>query len=216
MKVNWLDHLINFISVILGVTIAFLINSRAEQKALKAEKQYFIQAIADEVEDDLKNYQEYQIPNNDRQIQYLDSVRVLLSQPENSAKLLNHFRQAFLVNNYAPVNATYKSMQSSGKLDLIADFSLRSKLQTYATLSSEAEFRGKGQLDFYMQQLIPWYLANSDQASYYVDTDTKSQLMLLLDMYTGFVANKSAMYRDLATYGESLLADLRQYQATLD
>jgi len=60
--VNWKDHFINFISVILGVTLAFLINSIASSYKQQQEMKLIVLSILEEIQEDIAAYEEYQIP----------------------------------------------------------------------------------------------------------------------------------------------------------
>jgi len=137
--VNWKDHFINFISVILGVTLAFLINSIASSYKQQQEMKLIVLSILEEIQEDIAAYEEYQIPYNKLIIEDIEKTLALIEENGNKDSLQFHFSKAMDVNNYSPSNVTFNSMISSGKLDLLGNFYLRKNLYNYSLSAEEAK-----------------------------------------------------------------------------
>jgi hypothetical protein len=73
-KINWLNHFFNFLAVILGVYLAFYINERAKMNEDKKEAILLMTSLVDDLEQDIKIYQEYQIPVNTQIQQNVENV----------------------------------------------------------------------------------------------------------------------------------------------
>ena len=203
-KINWADHILNFVAVIVGVSLAFFVNDNSEQKKRKEEYDEAIRSFLEEFEADRSNYVEYQIPSNRNQVDDISDVLLLILNGESDS-LAEKFQLAININNYFPSGVTFNSLVSSGKLDLIDDFQLRKELSNYhKVLSEEARMRGELQVEFYMNQLMPWLLKNADFTNPSIESLQNKNLVNTLIIYQSLVANKVDHYEYLASRIDSL------------
>ncbi|MEM9897192.1 MAG: hypothetical protein AAF789_12565, partial [Bacteroidota bacterium] len=101
-RIQWLDHLINFISVILGVTLAFLFNDLSQTAKEKAALKYYLVAMLAEIEDDIYTYEDFQIPDNQAQVEALQNLVAALSNNTNKDSLDYYVSESFGLNSYFP------------------------------------------------------------------------------------------------------------------
>ncbi len=194
-NINWADHLFNFLAVILGVSLAFFVNDNAETKKRQEEYNQVIDSFLEEFRSDLDTYEEYQIPDNKNQLRVISDVLKLINTGQSDS-LVEKFSKAISINNYFPSSVTFSSLQSTGKLDLIEDFELRKELSNYHTvLAEEARIRGQIQVDFYMNQLMPWIIKNTDFSNPSVEPLQDPELKNLLIIYQSFILNKVTHYQ---------------------
>jgi C4-dicarboxylate-specific signal transduction histidine kinase len=129
-KYNWSNHIFNFIAVILGVYLAFYINERAKINQDRNESLTLMNSLVGDLSEDIRRYEEYQIPVN---IQHQQNVESLLESllTDSLDHIGNQLSAILGVENYAPTSSTYNSMKSSGKLRLIEDLALQKMLTDY-------------------------------------------------------------------------------------
>ncbi len=207
-QVNWFDHLFNVISVIIGVSLAFWVNDSAARNKKESDLNSLVKSFMDELESDSITYVNYQIPSNLEQISAIEKVLGFLAT-EDYDSLEVYFESAIGLNNYHPTATTFNSLASSGKLDLIEDFSLKQAINAYHTVAvKEAEWRGKFQVDFYINELLPWLMYHMDLQEPHFDEVDKTQLSNLLLVYSGIIANKIDQYKYISVRSGELKVQL--------
>lgn len=205
-RINWSDHLLNFLAVILGVSLAFFVNASSERKKQAVEYDEVINSFLEEFESDKDIFTDFQIPDNEGQVNTIAEILQML-QTDEIDSLSQKFPRAIGFNNYHPSNVTFNSLASSGKLDLIKDYALRKQLSVYHTiLVKEAENRGKIQVEFYMNHLLPWLLKNTDFTKPDIEAIRDTELVNMLIIYEKLIVNKLRQYELLV----SEISDLEQ------
>lgn len=204
-SINWSDHILNFVAVILGVSLAFYVSKRSEQNKEEEEVNQIVTSLIEELADDRENFTDYQIPFQKEQSGIISDVLNQLMTGELDS-LNKKVEAAINVNNYQPNDLTFKSITASGKLDLIKDFEIRKTISNYyEVLAVECSHRNKAQTDFFMDKLIPWIISNTSLV------DSNSQVLVnnrefinLLIFYKGFIDNKLRHYEVLVRESEAL------------
>ncbi len=208
--INWTDHFFNFLAVILGVLLAFQIGSWSETKKSDNERIEIIQSFIKELEEDQTNFSGYQIPLNEKQSATIGSLleNILTNQLDS---VENQLGVTLEVQNVNPVSTTYNSVISSGKLGLIGDFEIKKRLSGYYDgLALEAIKTGELQVDFFLQELLPWIMQNVNLVQ--MDTQSlggNSELTNRLIIYRSLVDNKTEKYRHIDEAAKALSEDLK-------
>ena len=161
-KQNWLNHLFNFLAVILGVYLAFYINERAQINQDQNESIMLMNSLLADLSKDIKAYEEYQIPVNK---QYQQNVERLLSSlmTNDMDEIGEKISDVLGVENFTPSTSTYSSIKASGKLGLINDLELQKMLTDYYEgLAVESIRKGEYQVDFFTGELMTWLTTNVD------------------------------------------------------
>lgn len=204
-KYNWLNHLLNFIAVILGVYLAFYVNERAKLSAEKKERTLLLQAMINDLSADVKTYDNYQIPINVQYNEKIDSLLLSLS----TAKLgvnSSHLAGIFQVENYVPNTSTYNSIKSSGQIKLIEDLELQKQLSDYYDgLVLECISKNEIQVDYFMKEVVKWLTLNADLMDMQVLKG--SNLVVLrntLLIYQSLVAQKIMNYEEIVEESKAL------------
>lgn len=161
-KYNWLNHIFNFLAVILGVYLAFYINERAKINQDRNESLIWMKSLVNDLSEDITKYEEYEIPVNSQHQQNIENL--LNALMTDSLKGIEEQLATILqVENYAPTSSTYSSMKSSGKLSLIEDLGLQKKLSDYYEgLVQETIRKGEFQVDYFTNELLTWLTNNVD------------------------------------------------------
>lgn len=208
-NINWPEAILNFIAVILGVFLAFQIESSAADAREEKELEEIIQSFVKELENDHRNYVDYQIPSNEAISASIDTLLILIKSGEEGGQL----NLPLDLNNYSPVSSTYSSVVSSGKFSLIKDLQIKKGITNYyESLSSEAEQRGQVQVEYFLKEIIPWLVANTDllnvELEDFLEDDEFANLLLI---YKGLIDNKISQYELVAAEADTLAAILRKF-----
>lgn len=159
---NWPNHLLNFLTVIVGVYLAFYIGERAKVSEGKKEGLLLMKSIVNDLSVDIKVYEDYQIPINIKCQENIDSLLSLLST-DKIVEINNQLPAVFQLENYSPTASTYNSMKFSGKIKLIDDLALQKKLnEFYDGIALECVEKNEMQAEFFMNELMKWLTFNAD------------------------------------------------------
>lgn len=205
IKYHWLNHLFNFLAVILGVYLAFYINEAANSKQERRESVYLMNALLSDLSEDIQVYESYQIPANKQQQASLQQALEIL-MTDQTAELDAHLTAVLQLENYAPTTSTYSAMRSSGKLGYIQDLSLQRELNSfYEGLAQESVRKGEAQADYLLQDLLSWLTTNLDLIDLKVlQKDALIVLRNKLLIYDSLLDQKVKAYEEVVESSEAL------------
>lgn len=159
---NWANHIFNFIAVILGVYLAFLINEKATHNKERKDRHILMNSLVIDLVEDIKTYENYQIPQNTQQQQQIGKLLELLVK-EDLENIGNEMSSVFQVENFTPTTSTYNSIKSTNNLRLIEDLALQKKLSNYYEgVAIESMKKGEFQVEYFKSELLPWLTNNID------------------------------------------------------
>lgn len=207
---NWLNHVFNFLGVILGVYLAFYINEKAQINQDRKESLLLMASLVNDLAEDIRIYETYQIPANVQHQQNIgDLLQSLLTDSIERAE--GQLAVIFQIENFAPTTSTYSSMKSAGKLRLIEDLALRKKLADYYEgLAVESVRKGEFQVDFFSNELMTWLTNNADLLEMaIVNKDEVIVLRNKLIIYESLIAQKVKSY-------EMLVEDSKQLKLRIE
>jgi len=170
-------------------------NERAKINQDRKESTVLMRSLVNDLSEDIRRYEEYQIPVN---VEYQQAVENLLNTLINDSLKESDERLAVIlgIENYAPTTSTYSSMKSSGKLGLIEDLHLQKMLTDYYEgVAIESEKKGEYQVDFFTNELLTWYTSNVDMLE--MRLLNKDELIVLrnkLLIYTSLIDQKVKSY----------------------
>lgn len=206
-RIHWPDQIFNFIGIITGVSLAFVINNASSNAEREEELQQIVRSLIDELEFDINVYEKYQIKNNNDQSLLIDSIMLQLDR--GNLKSIADLKRAFNSTSYTPQSVTFNSISSSGKLDLIKDFELRKIIVMYhQILVTEGRFQGRRQIDFFNEYILPFAIDETDMVSPEVDKLPLRRLKNLLYMYKSIIDNKVEQYRNITAKAKELKSSL--------
>lgn len=214
-NINWIDHLINFISVILGVSIAFYASNWSEGRKNRNESIRIVESLIQELERDIRIYEKFQLDYNRKQAANLNkAIEDIRNNKLDSLPYL--IRGGIGYNNYAPPSVTFNSIISSGKLGLIEDYKLQIQISTfYEAITKEARFRGNNQVEFYKEQFMPLIIESTDLLNPKVEDINLTQLTNMLLLYQNMIRSKVNKYEEVVTSGKTLIESLTTYKENL-
>lgn len=192
-KINWPDQILNFIGVIIGVSLAFLINNTADSRQEKEQFKIIVKSFIVEMEDEINSFESFAIPTNKRQSNQIDSLIMLIEKKEYGN--LKKFGDVIGFRNYAPSSTTFKSIGSTGKINLIKDFELRKEIIDYYTLyASETNFKNDRQIEYHSKFLLPFILKHVDITKPNIDEIPFDELKNIMAFYRIVINEKIDSY----------------------
>lgn len=210
-NINWIDHLINFVSVILGVSLAFYVSNWSDENKDKEESKKIVASLISELDLDIGIYEDFQISYNQKQAENIG--RAIAYIQTNELDSLPYLLQNGIgFQNYSPRRVTFNSITSSGKLNLIEDYELQMQISTfYDALVAEAQLRGEHQVRFYNEQFMPMMIETTDLTNPKLDAvdliKTKNSLLL----YQRIIEWKVEQYEEILKRGKTLRNSLHAY-----
>lgn len=214
-NINWIDHLLNFVSVILGVSMAFYVSNWSEDRKNRNESIRIVESLIQELELNIRVYEKFQLAYNWEQADHLN--KAILDIRNNQLDSLPFLTRGGIgYNNYAPQSVTFNSITSSGKFGLIEDYELQIRISAFYEISAkEAKFRGDTQVEFYKEQFLPMIIESTDLMDPKVEDIQLKQLTNMLLLYQNMIKSKIANYKEVVTSGKTLIESLNTYKENL-
>ena len=208
-KINWLNHIFNFLAVILGVYLAFVVNERAKVNQDRSESAVLMTSLVSDLEKDIQVYEEYQIPENTLFIQNVEELLTLISSGETRG-IEEQIATLLQVDNYTPTESTYSSMKLSGKLRLIEDLDLRKSLtRHYDGLVVESRMKGSYQVDYYTNEILSWLTDHVDLKTMTLrSVDDLTTFTNKLIIYGSLIEQKVESYKMIVEDSKSLKEEI--------
>jgi hypothetical protein len=212
MKKNysWLNHVFNFLAVILGVYLAFFMNERAKMNQDLEESMTLMRSLVNDLSEDIRIYENHQIPVNKAHHQDVERlIGVLMAGDTGDISAL--LPEIMRVENFAPTTSTYSSMKASGKISLINDLSIQKKLsEYYDSIVIESIRKGEYQVDYFTDELVSWLINNVDLAEMrLLSTD---ELIILRNK---LIIYQSLIYQKIDSY-EQVVSDSRELKQAIE
>lgn len=129
-KIQWKNQVVNLVAIIIGVYIAFYLTERSSSANERKQVQAFLSSMADDLNEDIKSL----TSSTDTLKFYVKASQALAHSvikrqvPGNSDSLSAMINSLYLIVPFIPKDNSYQSLLSSGNLDLVGDFALRSKI----------------------------------------------------------------------------------------
>ncbi len=147
-NINWKTHFIELLVVIIGISIAFSLNSWKEDSKQKALEKKYITSLKSDLEFDLNELN--QIADTSQYYLKMQGglLGVLNTRNYQNDSLFYYVIALYGFQEFVPRDNTYESMKGSGKLEIISDFDLKNEVtiqynQYYKQLKSLDDYHKK-------------------------------------------------------------------------
>ena len=203
--INWKDHLVNLIVVILGITIAFYLEGYGESKTESKLEEKYISNLRKDLENDLELLDTLIVVNE-------NILRSLIRISEGSTgkavseDSVTTYLFSFLYNpRFTPQRTTYESLKSSGSIGLINDFELRTRLiELY-----EQYYRGADQYDQAIEEHIrdflkPYFIHSVD----FENDGTVNSNFMKSSEFRNIIFTYRYLFRDKSTFYKKVKEEL--------
>jgi len=127
-KIQWKNQLVNLVAIIMGVYIAFYLTERGSAANERKQARVFLSSMAEDLKEDIKN-----LTASTDTLRFYVKVSRALARSVLSRKIPNDslgvmINSLYLIVPFIPKDNSYQSLLSSGNLDLVDDFTTRSKI----------------------------------------------------------------------------------------
>ncbi len=137
MKINWKYTIGEIIIVIIGITIAFGLNSWASASKERKTKQNYIESLIKDIDSEIVELRK-DSSAFEKKLRDISAIHYALS---NDSDRLDTLRERFfsLPNpiNFEPNDITYRTMINSGSIHVLSDFELSKALEAHYTWHQE-------------------------------------------------------------------------------
>ena len=159
-KIDWKSKFIDLLLVIVGISLAFKLNTWNESNKANREIQEYILSFNEESLDNkatLNNALEYSLSIK----KDLDSLKlILLAKEYDNPDIKDYTASLMGLSNFIPVTATMENITASGEFGLIKDAELKKGLiDTYSSYKSTIKVDGL-LLEYVDKYLIPYFFEN--------------------------------------------------------
>lgn len=216
-NINWLDHIANLLVVILGISIAFYLESYKEEENNRKQERKYVESLIKDLETDIQHLDTLRSKRNGRisnALIELSNASIGRSKVSDTA-LLNYTLLIQYNPTFVPQRTTYESLKSSGKMDLIGSFEVRSDvIDLY-----EQYYRGTLEYDDVINQHLrdfvkPFYMKNvrfNSGRSVYPDFLTKTEFRNMIFAYRFVFIDKDNAYQKVRDRAEEVKTGLESY-----
>ncbi|WP_436517018.1 DUF6090 family protein [Ekhidna sp. To15] len=215
-KVNWLDHIANLLVVILGISIAFYLESYKEEESNRAQERKYLESLIKDLDTDIE-YLDTLGAFNERISEALVTLsEASLGRPYgNDTALMNYTLTIQYNPPFSPQRTTYESLKASGKMDLIGSFEIRNQVvELY-----EQYYRGTNEYDASLNEHIrdfvkPFYMENvrfTSSQSIGPDFLSKNEFRNVIFAYRHLFLAKDSFYQTVRDRAEEVKNMLEEY-----
>ena len=128
MKINWKDHLVNLLVVILGISIAFFLEQwREDRKDHKLRHEYLNSLISD-IDHDLEELVEAVDTLRKFEHQNKRLTETIITEDFDNDSLFYFVTCILNLTEFIKKDNTYHTLQASGNFTMLGDFEFRNEL----------------------------------------------------------------------------------------
>ncbi|WP_425390958.1 DUF6090 family protein [Ekhidna sp.] len=161
-KINWLDHFANLLVVILGISIAFYLESYKEESNNQRQEKKYLESMVTDLQTDIEALDTLLKVNEELSGALVNLSLASVGRPYGSDSALMYQTLKIQYNPpFTPQRTAYESLKASGKMDLIRDYELRNQIVDLY----EQYYRGTSEYDDALDQHVrdfvkPYYMKN--------------------------------------------------------
>ncbi len=215
-KVNWLDHIANLLVVILGISIAFYLESYKEEEGNRAQERKYLESLIKDLDTDIRALDTLGIFNERISEALVTLSEASLGRPYGSDTALMNYMFSIQYNPpFSPQRTTYESLKASGKMDLIGSFEIRNEIvELY-----EQYYRGTNEYDASLNEHIrdfirPFYVKNirfNSSQSISPDFLSENEFRNMIFGYRYLFIAKDDFYSKVKERAEEVKYELEEY-----
>lgn len=161
-KINWKNHFVELVVVVIGITIAFMLENWQQDNADKELEQKYLNSLKSDLLSDNKLL-DSTVASVEKQISKLrDFITEIKTGTVVKQKAEKIIPQVLISYGFAPKLATYQSITNSGNLNIITDYKLIESLASYYNSYDEISIKEKGLYDYQLKFVLPYVYENVD------------------------------------------------------
>ncbi|MFO7524385.1 MAG: DUF6090 family protein [Ignavibacteriaceae bacterium] len=210
-KIDWKNHFIGLLVVVIGITIAFMLeNWRQEQAASKLEQKYFT-SFKDDLQYDSSRL-DSTITAVQNKIYLLKSVIGEMSSGDiNQARAEEVITDMLSNHSFVPKQATYESVKNSGGMNIISDYEVKEAIVSYYSLNYELRLKEQVFFDYLQEFVLPFVYKNVEFLTGHIVNKSainSFEFKNIVAGYYGLTEQNFQAYKDYKNANEELLKNI--------
>ena len=202
-KIDWLNHSLEFLMVLVGILIAFQLNTCSDRRSKAKLIDNHLSQIKAECQEN-KDRISVSISQIDQQIHHCDSLLTLIKQAKDPVEIRNQSTKLLDLRNVDLKRSAYKVLVASGDIRYLDDYEMKKDIISLYEGFEKVEQINQSHQNLYDRHFYPYMkshfdLVNWDGVRIYSEAEEKVY-------YAREFANTVSTYRFL------LLAKRRIYQ----
>lgn len=211
-KIDWKNHFVGLLVVVIGITIAFMLeNWRQERAASELERKYLVSFKNDLIADS---------QNLDSTITAVQNKIYLLRSvlSEMRAGNVKQVRAEEVItdilrnHSFYPKMATYESVKNSGGMNIISNFEIKEAIVSYYSLNEELRLKEQVFFDYLQNFILPFVYKNVEFLSGRIVNKSATnsfEFNNIVAGYYGLTEQNFQAYKQYKEANENLLSKLR-------
>lgn len=213
-KINWTNHFIELLVVVIGITIAFMLENWRQNSAYDELEQKYLNSLKSDLMSDKQLL--------DSTVSYVEKQNSILGEFVAEIRTGNVIKQkaeemipqVLISHGFAPKQATYQSITNSGNLDIINDYKLLESLASYYNSYDELTIKEKILYDYQLKFVLPFVYENVDFLSGEIVDKSAINGFEFKNIVTGYytlVGQNLEVYRNYKEANKELLEKIEQH-----
>tara|TARA_A100000171_G_C2137011_1_gene151133 strand:- start:4179 stop:4865 length:687 start_codon:yes stop_codon:yes gene_type:complete len=223
-KINWRNHFIELLVVVIGITIAFGMENWAEKRRDRETQVNYLTSLRDDITNDNTELNHILDSSNvlNGNIDFL--MRYVFANAPLKDLKYRHITSTYSAPYFNAKDGTYHSLVNSGSLDMISNYELRASITDlynfyYDEISKADDFIHdlvNGQIYPYMIENIQFGSVQFGQNEILDDKPLKNnKVRNMIGSYTNLLKEREVIYRLTSEKCDSLLIDINAELAKL-
>ena len=212
-NISWLDHFVNLIVVVTGITVAFALGNWNEEQKVKALQDTYIESMIGDINVDIAHLDSL-IKDEETNLDIYKRILQANKKPLSNDSAQIAISKVAQLNSFSSRNITYESIKSSGKFELL-DLKLRIDIiEFYHSGYEQIE-----QIEAYYKmnfdnQIIPFLIheAFAGQEGLNADVISSTKFRTILGLHINFLIQKIDAYKEGHRLAEKLKNELDSYK----
>jgi len=182
-KINWQYTFGEILIVIIGITIAFSMNTCAENSKNKRLKTKYFENLRDDIQSDKANLEDNLVKLKSKRGILLNSFRYFppMAPKRDSALASSLFNTAQIVE-FSSKNSTYQTLINSGDLNLIDNFDLRTGIQEHYRKYGQLQQDYDRMVNISKKYIADYFIYNVDMDKYRMGQKSYTDDIILSDL----------------------------------
>lgn len=193
-KIDWLNHLLEFLVVLIGILIAFQLNKYSENKSKSNLIKNHLDYVKLECQENEKELDIY-LQQINKQIEYCDSLLLEISSTKNLIIIRDLSTKLLDLRNIDLSRNAYEVLTQSGDIRFLKDYDLKREIISLYDSFKNVDKINQSNQNLYDSHFYPYLKSNFDLVNWkYVDIKSKNDKELY---YSKEFANIISTYRYL-------------------
>ena len=161
-SINWFEKLVEILVVVIGITLAFVVDRSYESYKNQLALRQYLSSLHEDIQTDIRMADSLLQDLNAQNKKLNQFVHYLTRPQHESDSILFYIQSISRLTVFEMRQTTFKSMQSSGQINLIPNFQLRRELFNYYHQSQGIQVFQKVMTDYFNRHIVPILLNKVD------------------------------------------------------